>query len=157
MIIFLVIPFGSHSFWVENSNCFPSTAPKQCGRCHISPRTRWQSAAIPEQWWESGERNEVAFQTNTNKTYTCMQRAYSLAKEIKIKCMTPNRSPTSTSHLSYCVYARMRNYQTRKTLSTVGSQSGSLPFQISANTAIHQSIFLPILILKRIYSLSSYT
>ena len=44
--------------------------------------------------------------------------------------------------------------QTRQTAS---SQSGSLPFQISANTAIHRSIFLPILILKRIYSLSSYT
>ena len=37
------------------------------------------------------------------------------------------------------------------------SQSGSRPFQISANTAIHRAIFLPILILKRIYSLSSYT
>ena len=52
----------------------------------------------------------------------------------------------------YCVCC-----QTRHTLSTAGSQSGSLPFQISANTVIHRSIFLPILILKRIYSLSSYT
>ena len=52
---------------------------------------------------------------------------------------------------------KARQGQTRETLSTVGSQSGSLPFQISANTAIHRSIFLPVLILKRIYSLSNYT
>ena len=38
-----------------------------------------------------------------------------------------------------------------------GKLRGTLPFQISANTAIHQSIFLRKLILKQIYSLSSYT
>ena len=58
---------------------------------------------------------------------------------------------------SYCDYVYMHNYQTKQTLSTVGSQLGSLPFLISGNTAIHWSIFLPILLLKRIYSLSSYT
>ena len=72
---------------------------------------------------------------------------------------TANRSPVSWP-FSYCVYVCMgatglpNSCQTRQ---TAGSQSGSLPFQISANTVIHRSILLPILILNWIYSLSSYT
>ena len=58
------------------------------------------------------------------------------------------------SHFHIAIPRVCANYQTRQTLSTVGSQSRSLPFKISANIAIHRSVFLPILILKRIHSLS---
>ena len=64
---------------------------------------------------------------------------------------------SEASHFHFAI-TRVHAQTTRQgRLSIARSQSGSLPLEISANTAIHQSLFLTILILTSIYSLSSYT
>ena len=60
--------------------------------------------------------------------------------------------PFSDESFSYCDHARRRQLP-----GTVNCGESIRFFQMSANTAIHRSTFLQILILRRIYSLSNYT
>ena len=71
--------------------------------------------------------------------------------------LTPNRSPTSEP-FSYCDYARRRKLPDKADTVNCGESIGitSIP-NFRLYTAIHRANFLPILILKRIYSLSGYT